>query len=261
MSVALGDHTLILDAGTGIRRLGRILQAEARGNPIEVDLLITHTHWDHIQGFPFFVPAYVPGNRVRVYGPRSASKPLDAVLRGQMDPEYFPVALGDMAADVTVQDVRDGLRIGPFWVEVLPLNHPGVTVGYRIEAAGRSIAYLTDTEPFFGIERQRSGEEGEPDSNLVQFARGVDLYIADSQYLPEEYAQKVGWGHSDCTDAVALAIAAGARRLALFSHDPMHDDETVDAKVALCRDLALDQGAALEVVGASEGQTILLRGG
>jgi len=256
------DSTLILDAGTGIRRLGNILQAEARGEALEAHLLITHTHWDHIQGFPFFVPAYVPGNRVHVYGPRSVSKPLARVLRGQMDAEYFPVALGDMAATIEVTDITEAFECGPFHIETEFMNHPGVTVGYRIRVAGQTIVYATDTEPFKGIFQHQAPDQANVaeslDGSLVRFVSNADLYIGDAQYTPEDYAGKVGWGHSSCTDAVALAIEAGAKRFALFSHDPNHSDDLVDQKVERCRVIASQQGSDLEVVGAAEGQTILL---
>ncbi len=265
LTVSYGRHTLVLDAGTGIRKLGLILQAEARGAPLEVDLLVTHTHWDHIQGFPFFVPAYVPGNTVHVYGPRSLSKPLDKVLRGQMDPEYFPVALGDMAAQIDVTDVGDTFTVGPFTIDVEFMNHPGVTLGYRIVVGDTVVAYATDTEPFTGLFRHTLPDGDETgigtrlDKRLVQLVQDADLYIGDAQYTPDEYNGKVGWGHSSCTDAVEVAIAAGAKRFALFSHDPMQDDAGVDAKVEMCRAHAADRGSSLEVIGAIEGQTVVLK--
>lgn len=265
VTISYRGATLLMDAGTGIRRLGLILQAEARGKPLDVDLLITHTHWDHIQGFPFFVPAYVPGNTIHVYGPRSLSKPLDKVLRGQMDPEYFPVALGDMAAKIEVHDVRSELDIGPFTVDSCFMNHPGVTLGYRITVAGLVVTYATDTEPFRRMLRHtlpdgdENGYGSQFDTALVDLARDSDLYIGDAQYTPEEYDSKVGWGHSSCTDAVEVALESGAKRLALFSHDPMHNDEAVDTKVEVCRAMAVERGSELEIVGAAEGQTILLQ--
>ena len=266
ISLHYQGRDLILDAGTGIRKLGIILQGEARGEPLDVDLLVTHTHWDHIQGFPFFVPAYVPGNTVRVYGPRSPSKPLDRVLHGQMDPEYFPVALGDMAGSVQVSDLREApLTLGPYTIDFTFMNHPGITLGYRIQVAGLTITYATDTEPF-GRLLEGNGPVDDTtaqlgarcDRGLVEIARNADLYIGDAQYTPEEYAEKVGWGHSSCTDAVAVAIEAGAKRLVLFSHDPMQNDDAVDAKLVRCRELAAERGSSLEIVAAVEGHTILL---
>ncbi len=242
ITVQYRRRTLVLDAGTGIRKLGLILTAEAAGRPLEVDLLVTHTHWDHIQGFPFFVPAYIPGNTVRVYGPRSLSKPLDKVLCGQMDPEYFPVALGDMAGTVQVSDVRAPFQVGPF----------SITPEF----------YATDTEPFSAILESRGGDPGmgrQLDANLIKLVDGADLYIGDAQYTPQEYQGKIGWGHSACTDALEVALEANVKEFVLFSHDPMQNDEQVDAKVEACRALAAERGADLVVTGAAEGQTISLQ--
>lgn len=264
VTIERGQDLLVLDAGTGLRKLGICLQAEAKGRPQHIRMLITHTHWDHIQGFPFFVPAYVPGNRIEVYGPPSVEKPLEKVLRGQMDPAYFPVALGDMAANVDVHEVRDpSFQVGPFQVTAMYVNHPGITMAYRIEIDGTVITYATDTEPyrFLLADRHAPDEEladygGKRDAELVKFAAGADLYIADSQYSPEEYDSKRGWGHTCYVDAVSVARAAGAKRLALFSHDPMHDDDMIDEKLRRCRDLAAADGPGLEVYAAIEGQAI-----
>lgn len=267
VTIEQGRDLLILDAGTGVRKLGICLQAEAHGRPQNLTMLVTHTHWDHIQGFPFFVPAYVPGNRLDVYGPPSVEKPLEKVLRGQMDSAYFPVALGDMAADLHIHEIRDpDFQAGPFKVQAMLVNHPGITMGYRVEIAGKVITYATDTEPYRYLITDREAPDAElaaygrrRDQELVDFAKGADLYIADSQYSPAEYVRKRGWGHTCYHDAVDVAIAANARRVALFSHDPMHDDDMVDAKLADCRARAASAGSKVEVIAAIEGQAITLR--
>jgi CheY-like chemotaxis protein len=258
---------LILDAGTGLRRLGMHLMATAGGKPLSLDMLVTHTHWDHIQGFPFFVPAYVPGNRLSIYGPRSAGKPLERVIRGQQDPEYFPVALGEMAAKIEVTELRgEPLTIGPFHITYAYMNHPGVTLGYRIEVGGMVIVYATDTEPYRYLLDAARPEDGAgaafgriEDATLTELVRGADLYIADSQYTPAEYPKKMGWGHTCYLDALDVAIEANVRRVALFSHDPMHDDDMVDAKIAHCRELVASRELSLEVIGAAEGHDVILR--
>ena len=259
--VALEYHgeQIILDAGTGIRPLGVSMQAAAAGQPLDINLLISHTHWDHIQGFPFFTPAFVPGNRVTVYGPHSTEKPLEKVLRGQMDHEYFPVALGDMAATITVRDVAmDPFQVGRFTVRAAYMNHPGMTLGYRLEAPGLIVAYATDTEPFRALlpsvnHGDNVAEFGRgQDQELVELARDADVYIADAQYSPEEYAKKTGWGHTNYVDAVTIAIEANVKRLVLFSHDPMHSDEQIDYKLAHCRQLVAAAGKTIEVVAAAE---------
>ncbi|MSP92644.1 MAG: MBL fold metallo-hydrolase [Myxococcales bacterium] len=253
-------HILILDAGTGIRKLGLHLMAAAAGRPLSLDLLVSHTHWDHIQGFPFFVPAYIPGNRLNVYGPRSAEKPLEKVLRGQMDVEYFPVALGDLAAQLAFTEYRgQPWQVGPFHVRPGYLNHPGLTLGFRIEVGGLCITYATDTEPFRTLlpmspsAHRDSGAFGRTqDQALVELVRGADVYIADAQYTPEEYKKKTGWGHTNYADAVETAIEAGAKHLVLFSHDPMHDDAEVDHKLSECRAMIARRGVPLTVSAASE---------
>jgi len=267
VTIERGRDLLILDAGTGLRKLGVCLQAEAKGKPQNLHMLITHTHWDHIQGFPFFVPAYVPINKLDVHGPPSVEKPLAKVLRGQMDPAYFPVALGDMAADITVHEIREAeFSVGPFKVQAMYVNHPGITMAYRIELDGTVITYATDTEPyrFLLTDRHDPDEElaeygGRRDQELVEFASDADLYIADSQYSPEEYESKRGWGHTCYIDAVEVALAARARRLVLFSHDPMHDDEMIDQKLERCRALAAESNPKLEVHAAIEGDALELR--
>ena len=265
VTIEHGEDMLILDAGTGLRRLGMQLMRQAAGRPLSLDMLVTHTHWDHIQGFPFFVPAYVPGNRVRVYGPRSVDKPFARVIQGQQDPEYFPVALGDMAAQLEVHELRgEPVQIGPFHVETAYMNHPGVTLGFRITVGGQVITYATDTEPYRTMLAQARPNAGEAhgreeDGRLVALARDADLYIADSQYTPDEYPGKLGWGHTSYLDAMEMALAANARRIALFSHDPMHDDEMVDRKVDHCRAIVAERGADLEVIGAHEGLDVILR--
>jgi phosphoribosyl 1,2-cyclic phosphodiesterase len=265
VSLEHGDTTLILDAGTGIRKLGLALQGRAAGRPLDLNLLISHTHWDHIQGFPFFVPAYVPHNRIRVFGPRSPDKPLEKVLRGQMDPEYFPVALGDLAAQITVEEFQGpAFQIGPFRVQGGYLNHPGVTLGYRIEGAGLVIAYATDTEPYRRMLPGRTDDAArmkfgrDMDASLIDLVRGADVYIADAQYFPEEYGAKLGWGHTSYVDACDLAIEAQVKRLVLFSHDAMHDDDAVDRKLAHCQQIMRDRGSAIEVSAASESTPLVL---
>lgn len=264
VSVTRGGRQLILDAGTGLRALGVALQARARGQAQHIDLLISHTHWDHIQGFPFFVPAYVPANQIRVYGPRSPDKPLEKVLRGQMDPEYFPVALGDMAAQIEVHEYRGepfdvaGFRVTP------ALNHPGATLGYRLEAPDLVITYATDTEPYrrhlpaTSPSTDAAEFAADLDRELVELARNADLMIADSQYFPEEYRGKLGWGHTCYTDTVEIALQAGVRHLVLFSHDPMHSDDMVDAKLAHCLQIVKERGSAMRVTAASERETVFL---
>lgn len=265
VTIEMGKDLLVLDSGTGARPLGVCLQAEAHGKPLHVRMLVTHTHWDHIQGFPFFVPAFVPGNKMDVYGPPSMDKPLEKVLRGQMDPAYFPVALGDMAADITVHEIREPtFDVGPFKVTAQYINHPGVTMAYRIEAHGKVITYATDTEPFrtllapAGSDKDLEDFARARDEQLRELISGSDLYIADSQYSPAEYPKKRGWGHTCYLDAVQMGIDSNVGTIVLFSHDPMHSDDDVDEKVARCREHATEQGSSMVVVPAIEGEAVEL---
>lgn len=266
VSIEQGGTTLIFDSGTGIRKLGAAIQANAQGKPQEINLFLSHTHWDHIQGFPFFTPAFVPGNRLHIFGPRSASKPLEKVVAGQMESEYFPVSLADMAARIDFEEYRgQHKQVGHFVVSATYINHPGVTLAYRIDGPGPSIGYATDVEPNRrrlpggapDLEaEQRLGREVDP--GLIELLSGVDVLIADAQYSPEEYLSKVGWGHTSYLDTVELAIAAKVRKLVLFSHDAAHDDDAIDRKVAACRAHAVQRGADLDVVAAAEGAPLLI---
>lgn len=263
VSVQHGSTTIILDAGTGIRKLGLTLMKTPELRR-ELHLLISHTHWDHIQGFPFFAPAFVPGTVLHIYGPTPSEKPLMKVLAGQMDSEYFPVAMGDLAARLVLHEVSDvPFSIDGFTVTSGYLNHPGITVGYRLEADGGILTYAPDTEPFRRLlaAHQPTHGDGENygacrDEELVRLTASSDLAILDSQYTPEEYAAKRGWGHSSYEDTVHLALEAKVRRLALFHHDPMHDDSAIERKESEARRIAESAGSSMEIFAAREGECV-----
>src|ERR687884_1509428 len=184
------DTFFIFDSGTGIRELGLEL-ARQRG-VVSAHLMLGHTHWDHIHGFPFFTPAFVPGNRVTVYGARDLDRSLRDVLAGQMHYTYFPVPLGDLRADIDFTELEEGeIRIEDALVRTHYLNHTAVCIGYRVEADGVSMAYISDHEPY-GPSTNGGFVHG-GDRRLVEFVRGVDLLIQDTQYTPEEYAERRGW--------------------------------------------------------------------
>jgi len=263
MTVEQDGTTIILDAGTGIRKLGLALQGAAQGAPLHLHLILTHVHWDHIQGFPFFVPAFVPGNRLAIHGARPSEKSLEKVLRGQMDREYFPVSLGDLSAEIHFHELRHrAIRIGPFEISHTEMDHPGMSTGYRIAADGKVVVCATDTElyhegtvdlpPEVASKRKERGEA------VAALASEADLYIADSQYTREEYEQKVGWGHSCYEDAVMLALEANVKSLALFSHDPMHDDDQINRKLAHAMQIVAEQGSTMDVIAAREGDEIAI---
>lgn len=250
VEVRAGHEILILDAGTGIRALGADLVAEFGSRPIEATLLISHTHWDHIQGLPFFAPAFSAANRIRVFAAKGAGATVARGLCNQMDPIHFPVGFEQMLGLTSVAELAaDHVDLGPFTIRVAALNHPGGCAGFRIEANGRSLAYLPDHEPF------ESGSNLDRAKALLEFARGVDLLILDTQYTDAEYRHRHGWGHGCLSESVALALGAEVRQLTLFHHDPAHDDEQIDAMVERARELA---GESLRVTAASENEIVRL---
>ncbi len=250
-----GDALVICDAGSGIRGLGTALALESNGGPIEGDLFITHTHWDHIQGFPFFMPAYKPGNHFRIHSGRGISGSFEKIFRGQMDPDYFPVALGDMAARIEFREVGGPVRSGPFQVQSTFSNHPGIDLAYRFTVDGRSVTYLTDHETYQAM-NPLTEFAAKQDRLIADFCRGSDLLICDAQYTDEDYKVKKGWGHSRYRDTVALGVAAGVKRLALFHHDPWHDDDALDAIGADARRIAGESGSSMDCFVAMEGQVV-----
>jgi phosphoribosyl 1,2-cyclic phosphodiesterase len=213
-------HLLVLDAGTGIRRLGSQLPGHVR----RIDVLLSHLHLDHIVGLGFFAPLFVPGLYVTVWAPPS-TVPLPERLGRYLSPPLVPVRLRDLACELELRDATEGpVASGEFTIRAAPVIHPDTAVGYRIEAGGRSIAYLPDHEPALGpafpfVPRWTSG---------AALASGVDLLIHDGQYDVDEYREHVGWGHSSVVDAVAFAELVEARSLILFHHDRSHDDQRVE---------------------------------
>jgi phosphoribosyl 1,2-cyclic phosphodiesterase len=253
VEIRAGDQILILDAGTGIRNLGRDLAAEFGARPIDASLLISHTHWDHIQGLPFFGPAYCPRNRFRIIAANGRRTLLEQALKGQMGPMYFPVGFERMSGVSEIGELAaDHSLLGNFLVDVVALNHPGGCAGFRIETNGKTIGYIPDHEPYNnGSEEARSRQAA-----LVDFVRNMDLLILDTQFSEAEFQKHVGWGHGCLPDSVALAMKGNVRQLALFHHDPSHTDEQVDRMVETARKLT--RGTDLVVFGASENKTIAL---
>lgn len=213
-------EVLILDAGMGIRLLGLDLARRSHSRLIAV-LLFSHTHWDHIQGLPFFTPARLRHNRLVIMGQRRVGKHLEQVLAGQMSDSYLPFTLDDLHADLLIKEVHDGeqLVIGNY-TTVLParLLHPAGVFGYRIRCGDRVLVYATDVNhPLTGL-----------DPRVIELARDADLLIHDAQFTPEEKQERPEWGHSSWLEAVEVGKAAGVRRLALFHHDPEHTDDDLE---------------------------------
>lgn len=220
VEVRCGEKLVILDAGTGLRRLGATLDGA-----IDADVLLTHTHVDHIEGIPFFRPLFHEASEIRIHvGHLPDWHSLSEVLAGYMAPPLFPVPPSIFTAKVAYRPFRaeqaERPDLGPdIHVRTAPLNHPNGATGYRIEHRGRSVCYVTDTEHV----------PGRPDAHVLELAQGADLLIYDATFTDEEFPRFVGWGHSTWQEGVRLAEAAGVGRLVLFHHDPSHDDAFMDA--------------------------------
>lgn len=250
---------ILIDCGTGAAALGQALMREGRGKTGHI--LISHTHWDHIQGLPFFAPLFVAGNEWHIYGPRGLGQSLREVLAGQMEYAYFPVALNAFAATIHYHEVVEGgFAIDDVRVATQYLNHPALTVGYRLEADGASVVYASDHEPHSadaGHGYAPAPEGG--DATHVEFLRDADLLIHDAQYTAAEYPSKLGWGHSTIEYVVDMAVAANVQQVALYHHDPARNDEAVDQLIAAARQRADRAGSSVLITGAAEGDVIELR--
>ncbi|HET7790236.1 MAG TPA: MBL fold metallo-hydrolase [Gemmatimonadales bacterium] len=252
-----GGHLVILDAGTGIRALGLKL-VERQNGAVKAEILLSHAHWDHIQGLPYFKPFFAPGNAVRIWGSQQGGMGLEAILRQQMHPAVFPVPLDALSAQLTVREVAEGhFTLGEFTVRAMRLRHPGTTLGYRLTptGGGPSMAYVTDNELGPGGSYETPAEWRR---NLVNFLAGTELLVHDAMYTSAELDQHRGWGHSSVDEAVALAAEAGVNRLVLFHHEPEHDDETMDGLLAAARRAARERGKPAEVLAAQEGMHLTL---
>jgi phosphoribosyl 1,2-cyclic phosphodiesterase/CheY-like chemotaxis protein len=249
---------VVLDCGTGALSLGTQLMQTGE-KPVRGHLLISHTHWDHIQGLPFFVPLFVAGNEWDVYAPHGFEKSVREALAGQMQHTYFPVELEQLGATIRYHNLTEGVfTVGDIKIRTQYLNHPALTLGYRLEADGATVAYCCDHEPHSRPLAYGTGEIGAQDQRHIEFAAGVDLLIHDAQYRAEEYEGKIGWGHSTVEYAVAMAQLAGAKSLALTHHDPGRDDDTIDKEAKALRAKLRAQGTPLDVFFAAEGQVLEL---
>ena len=265
VEVRAKGELIILDAGTGLRLLGRQLAEEFKDQPLNLTLLLTHTHWDHIQGIPFFQPIYQPQNRVRILGYEGARHGLSGVLSSQMENPYFPVALRELPANLQIEELKEmKFTIGRVRVEACFANHPGICVGYRLFTGEASIAYFPDNEPHYvanGADVKAAIEYSQgQERRIISFLRGVDILIMDAQYDRAEYQQHKGWGHACLDDVVALAIKAEVKKLFLFHHDPDHDDAKISEMVESARKLVKTQNGKLQVEAAREGLAVELAG-
>ena len=249
----------ILDAGSGLRVLGNELLKT--GSPITASIFISHMHWDHIQGIPFFTPAFIPNNNFTFYGSEPAGKDLPTIIADQMDPTYFPIEMKEMGSSMNFKPLfEDKYEIEGIQVETIYVNHPGNALGYKFHLNNKKLVYISDNEPFLNVENMNKSDQvllGE-DSNqkLINFITNVDVLVHDAQYTQDEYEKKITWGHSPVEYTVDIAIKAGVKKLVLFHHDPLHDDDMIDQMLKLAWDHASKSGNSMEILAAREGLTI-----
>jgi phosphoribosyl 1,2-cyclic phosphodiesterase len=259
VEVSIDDTLFVLDGGTGLRELGVDLLRRPQ-RPIVAHFLFSHMHWDHIQGFPFFTPAYVPQNTLYIYGTSEGDRRFHKLLSGQMRSDYFPVDFSELNSHVVPADLGpSGVRvIDGVTVRCFEQKHPGGSYAYSLEKNGHKIVYATDNEIDLTLpdldeaERDLTLPRHIP-RDLVEFCAGADLLIGDGQYTEDEYPKRIGWGHPRATTVVDLAIQAGCKQLAVYHHDPMQSDHDVEAKIAACRSRVRVQGAEVFVFAAREG--------
>lgn len=245
-----GSEPILLDLGTGVRAYGDELVAAGRADGWRGHVLLSHLHWDHVQGLPFFVPLHCGATTVDVYGPVHDEGPLGEVFGRFMAPPYFPITVADLAGTIRFHDRAPGeFAVGAARVSAASVRHTGPTLGFRIEAEGVAIAYIPDHGPGCTDER----DDTHVPQDVIDLCAGVDLLIHDAQHTADEYERKRHWGHSTPEYAVRVARLAGARRLALFHHCPSHDDEAIDRIVAEAAGVAAADGGVLEVIAAREG--------
>lgn len=253
-------ETIILDAGSGLRPLGEALIREAAGKPVNVHMLLTHTHWDHIQGFPFFRPAYQDSNHIRILCYAGVRHDLEELLGRQMDSPFFPVSMCEMMSETTVGQVGEKFQFGSVKGQAFYTNHPGKCAGYRFETSAGVVIYVPDNE--LNVSGQATHMPRETAKHLrqrfVQTISGAQVLIHDAQYTRAEYAERVGWGHSCMEDVVEMAGEAGVEHLLLFHHDPTRKDESVNFLVGVARDMVRKKGWKMRVDAAREGAEIAL---
>jgi phosphoribosyl 1,2-cyclic phosphodiesterase len=260
---------VILDAGTGIRNLGETLIE--KGESVKAYVLISHPHWDHIQGFPFFKPAFISGNELTIIGGETEKVKLQKMISDQMNKIYFPVQLNELKATIKFRKVGEGkLNVFGAVVQTILVNHPTFAVGYRIAHQGKVLVYISDNEPFDRKVAQKIRNvdkiivdkylqsTGDPNQRIFDFVRNADVLIHDATYTPEEYVDRVGWGHSHYLFTLKVAAEGNVKRLVLFHHDPAHNDEKIDDILKKCENELQNRQYKFDCSAAAEGDEIVL---
>ncbi|MCX6135528.1 MAG: MBL fold metallo-hydrolase [Ignavibacteriales bacterium] len=269
LELRLDDNELVIfDAGTGIRNFGD--EMINNGASLNAHLLITHPHWDHIQGFPFFKPAFISGNELTIIGTDRIDKSLSEIISEQMDRIYFPVQLNELKAKINFRPIREEgeIKLRGCTVKTMYVNHPGFTVGYRLEYKGKTLVYISDNEPYDGkvaasmtnfepiVKEKYDSQRGDPNQRVFDFCRGADVLIHDATYTPEEYIDRVGWGHSHYLFTLRVAAEADVKRLVLFHHEPTHSDDKVDDILRKCKAELKTRGYGFECDAAAENMVL-----
>ncbi len=254
-----GQDIVILDAGTGIRALGIDL-LKNHPDKKNIHLLFSHTHWDHIQGLPFFAPLYIPGYSIDIYGPVHYEKSLEEILERQMEYTYFPVRVAELQANISYHEMKEeSFELGDYKIKSKYLNHPVLCLGYRFEMNGSSFIYCTDHEPYYNFMEDEETETEmnqiveEQNDRLAGFLKETDLLVMDSQYTEEEYESHKGWGHSSTKHSIEIAIKSNVKRFALFHHDPDRTDKNEKEIIKELQKHVDGSNSLKELFGAREG--------
>ncbi len=262
IEVQAGEELFILDGGSGMRSLGQDILSRQGHPSIKAHLLFSHSHWDHIQGFPFFIPAYSANSIMKIYGTNANDRKIFDLLHGQMQDRYFPVQFSDLGSNIQPDHLDNGKKdINGVSIDFFNTHHPGGSLAYSITYKGNKIVYSTDNElDMLLLNRDATLQDTEiprrAPPELLNFLRGADLVIADGQYTDEEYPSKINWGHARANTLVDVCLEAEVKNLAITHHDPMHSDDMVDQKIQSCRERVSRFQGNLTVFGAREGVTL-----
>ncbi len=248
-------HFLIFDAGTGIKVLSDALVSESNF-PIKAKLFITHPHYDHINGIPFFVPLYMKGNHFDIYGTRHGDLSIEALLNNQMENVYFPVTMKEFIADKSFHDLsEESIEVDGLRIQTILLNHPGRCIGYRIDYQNKSFCYVTDNELYLENSPYYSQHEAD---RIIHFIKDADFVLMDATYSDEEYVKKVGWGHSCVSRVVDIADKANVKLLGLYHHDLYQFDDDIDLKLKQAQDLLEKRNSKTKCIAPAEGSTLII---